>query len=175
MPPISHPPKVLVTGANGFIAAHCVSHLLANNYTVVGTVRTSSKAHFVLSSHNHHPNLSLQIVPDITAPGCINTAIKTATQSSSISPHHSATPTKISRKNSLFPLSKELSPSVQQPSKNPARTQRQESSSYKQFRQCLRCKQRPRSRQDVHRIRLVSINLRRRQKCSRNTNCVPSK
>jgi nucleoside-diphosphate-sugar epimerase len=76
MPPIPHPPKVLVTGANGFIAAHCVSHLLSNHYTVIGTVRTSSKAQSVLSSHNHHPNLSLKIVPDITAPGCFNTAIK---------------------------------------------------------------------------------------------------
>jgi len=76
MPPISHSSKILVTGANGFVAAHCVSHLLANNFTVVGTVRTEAKAHSVLSSHNHHPNLSIQIVPDITISGCFNTAIK---------------------------------------------------------------------------------------------------
>lgn len=75
MPSISQG-TVLVTGANGFIAAHCVSKLLSSGFTVVGTVRSEAKAQAVLSSHSSHPQLSLQIVPDVTKPGCFDTAIK---------------------------------------------------------------------------------------------------
>ncbi|KAE8364679.1 major facilitator superfamily domain-containing protein [Aspergillus caelatus] len=36
--------KILVTGANGFIAAHCISLLLSTNHHVRGTVRSEQKA-----------------------------------------------------------------------------------------------------------------------------------
>jgi dihydroflavonol-4-reductase len=38
------PDKVLVTGASGFIAGHCVSELAGHGYTVRGTVRQPEKA-----------------------------------------------------------------------------------------------------------------------------------
>jgi nucleoside-diphosphate-sugar epimerase len=36
--------KILVTGANGFIAAHCISLLLSTNHLVRGTIRSEQKA-----------------------------------------------------------------------------------------------------------------------------------
>ncbi|RDW61293.1 Nad dependent epimerase [Coleophoma crateriformis] len=76
MPSITAPATVLVTGANGFIAAHCVAHLLQANFKVVGTVRSSAKADAVLQSHFNHPNLRLEIVPDVTTESCFNTAVE---------------------------------------------------------------------------------------------------
>ena len=74
MPSISSG-KVLVTGANGFIAAHCVAKLLLSGFSVIGTVRSEAKAQSVLRSHSNHPSLSLIIVEDVTQPGCFDTAI----------------------------------------------------------------------------------------------------
>ncbi|KAL3952021.1 hypothetical protein ACCO45_013738 [Purpureocillium lilacinum] len=54
--PIEPPATVVVTGANGFIAQHCVAALLAAGYRVVGT------------THGSHPNLSTVVVEDITSP-----------------------------------------------------------------------------------------------------------
>ena len=36
--------KILVTGASGFIASHCVLDLLAQGYTVRGTVRSLERS-----------------------------------------------------------------------------------------------------------------------------------
>lgn len=76
MPSIIAPATVLVTGANGFIAAHCVARLLQANFRVIGTVRSSAKADVVLRSHSNHPNLRLEIVPDVTAESCFDAAIR---------------------------------------------------------------------------------------------------
>jgi len=65
---------VLVTGANGFIAAHGVAQLLSSGFTVVGTVTSVTKAASVLKSP--HLNLSLQIVPDVTESGHLDIPIK---------------------------------------------------------------------------------------------------
>ena len=35
--------KVLVTGATGFIALHCIAQLLEQDYEVVGTIRAPSR------------------------------------------------------------------------------------------------------------------------------------
>ncbi len=35
--------KILVTGATGFVASHLIHQLLAQNYQVVGTVRSLAK------------------------------------------------------------------------------------------------------------------------------------
>jgi len=75
MPSISKG-TVLVMGANGFIAAHCVAQLLSSGFTVVGTVCSVTKAAYVLKSHSPHPNLSLQIVSDVTESGCFDIPIK---------------------------------------------------------------------------------------------------
>ncbi|PFH57870.1 hypothetical protein XA68_14464 [Ophiocordyceps unilateralis] len=62
--PVQPPAPVVVTGANGFIAQHCVAELLANGYRVVGTVRTESKAEEVRRLHGD--GLIVVVVPDIT-------------------------------------------------------------------------------------------------------------
>ncbi|QKX58246.1 uncharacterized protein TRUGW13939_05367 [Talaromyces rugulosus] len=72
---------VLVTGANGYIAAHVIADLLSSGYRVVGTVRSQSSAEKVLSAHAVHneqdqQNLSIQIVPDITTPGAFDKAVQ---------------------------------------------------------------------------------------------------
>lgn len=61
---------ILVTGGNGFIASHCIHVLLSQDYNVITTVRSSSKASIVLSTHSNHPKLSVCLVPSITAPNC---------------------------------------------------------------------------------------------------------
>lgn len=52
------PDKVLVTGASGFIAGHCVSELADHGYTVRGTVRDPDKAaHLAGSAELVHADL----------------------------------------------------------------------------------------------------------------------
>jgi nucleoside-diphosphate-sugar epimerase len=72
---ISAPSRILVTGANGFIASHCVADLLASSFTVVGTVRNEEKKSRVLRVHKNHPNLEIAIVPDLTVPTAFDEAI----------------------------------------------------------------------------------------------------
>jgi nucleoside-diphosphate-sugar epimerase len=43
--------RVLLTGANGFVASHIVQGLIARNYHVVGTVRSEKKARDVIALH----------------------------------------------------------------------------------------------------------------------------
>ncbi|KAM3434706.1 hypothetical protein NHJ13734_005885 [Beauveria thailandica] len=66
--PIEAPALVAVTGANGFIAQHCIAALLAKGYRVVGTVRSEAKAERVRAAHGAHPKLSLVVVADLTDP-----------------------------------------------------------------------------------------------------------
>ena len=59
--------KVLVTGANGFIAVWVVKHLLDQGYSVRGTVRSESKAkHLRELFSKYGDKLELVVVPDIT-------------------------------------------------------------------------------------------------------------
>ncbi|EGX95932.1 NAD(P)-binding domain [Cordyceps militaris CM01] len=66
--PIEPPALVAVTGANGFIAQHCIAALLQHGYRVVGTVRAAAKAAAVQHAHGHHPKLTVAVVADITDP-----------------------------------------------------------------------------------------------------------
>ncbi|KAM3511856.1 hypothetical protein MY11210_004474 [Beauveria gryllotalpidicola] len=66
--PIEAPALVAVTGANGFIAQHCIAALLERGYRVVGTVRCEAKAEGVRQAHGAHPKLSVAVVCDITDP-----------------------------------------------------------------------------------------------------------
>ncbi|KID99591.1 NAD(P)-binding domain protein, partial [Metarhizium majus ARSEF 297] len=68
--PISPPATVIVTGANGFIAQHCIAALLNQGYNVVGTVRSASKIDPVKEAHKSHPSLQLVVVDDITSSEC---------------------------------------------------------------------------------------------------------
>ncbi|TPX41492.1 hypothetical protein SeMB42_g05555 [Synchytrium endobioticum] len=68
---------ILVTGANGFIAAHCVQQLLQRGYRVRGTIRSESKGTHLKKIFSKHVNqLELVIVSDITAKGAFNEAVK---------------------------------------------------------------------------------------------------
>ncbi|XWW95803.1 hypothetical protein V2A60_003771 [Cordyceps javanica] len=67
--PIEAPALVAVTGANGFIAQHCIAALLAKGYRVVGTVRSEAKTESVRQAHGAHPKLSVVTVGDITDAG----------------------------------------------------------------------------------------------------------
>lgn len=58
--------SVFITGATGFIAKHIISDLLKENYTVIGTVRNETKAKHLLDQFKHNPNLTLEIVADIS-------------------------------------------------------------------------------------------------------------
>lgn len=62
-------PRILVTGANGFIAAHCIAHLLQSNLLVRGTVRSAAKAEAtraaLVSAGIDVTNLELVAVPDL--------------------------------------------------------------------------------------------------------------
>lgn len=64
-----------VSGATGFIAQHIVKQLLAENYTVVGTVRSQQKADKLLKLFNND-KLHLEIVPDLTAPNAFDEALE---------------------------------------------------------------------------------------------------
>lgn len=70
------PSVVLVTGANGFIAQHCVAQLLTAGYKVIGTVRSQAKVDKVLSLHSSHQNLSVVVVDDITSPDAYLSALQ---------------------------------------------------------------------------------------------------
>ena len=74
---LTQPPRrILVTGANGFIGAHCVANLLSEGFHVVGTVRDDNKAKKVAKQHFSNPALSLKIVPDVTDPYAFDIAIQ---------------------------------------------------------------------------------------------------
>lgn len=66
--PIEAPSLVAVTGANGFIAQHCIAALLHQGYRVVGTVRSEDKIEGVKRTHGSHPKLTVVTVQDITNP-----------------------------------------------------------------------------------------------------------
>jgi nucleoside-diphosphate-sugar epimerase len=71
--------KICVTGANSFIGAYCIAELLRNGYQVVGTVRSNDKASLLETVHGKSPNLTIAIVPDITASGAFDEALKGCT------------------------------------------------------------------------------------------------
>ncbi|OQE16519.1 hypothetical protein PENFLA_c027G09326 [Penicillium flavigenum] len=71
MAPIDPASLVLVTGGNGFIAAHCIATLLRSNYRVRATVRSSQKADdtrnaLASAGVQNLSHLELVVVPDPT-------------------------------------------------------------------------------------------------------------
>ena len=68
---------VLVTGASGFIAAHVLHSFLDAGYKVRAAVRSEKSADKVRQTHSKYgAALSFAIVPDMTAPGAFDEAVK---------------------------------------------------------------------------------------------------
>ena len=79
MPAVAAPAKILVTGANGFIAVWLVKDLLERGYTVKGTVRSESKKGHLLKLFEKEVKegrLELVVVPDFTVPGAFDEAVR---------------------------------------------------------------------------------------------------
>ncbi|KAH9930009.1 NAD(P)-binding protein [Fomitopsis serialis] len=69
--------KVLVTGANGFIAMWVVKSLLDQGYIVRGTVRSESKAKHVREVFSRYGDkFEVVIIDDITKPGAFDEYVK---------------------------------------------------------------------------------------------------
>ena len=79
MPEVPAPAKVLVTGANGYIAVWVVRTLLSHGYTVRGTVRSHSKTTFLknlFKSEVDGGKLELVVVEDFTKGGAFDEVVK---------------------------------------------------------------------------------------------------
>ena len=71
------PAKVLVTGANGYLATWVVKKYLEAGYSVRGTVRSLSKSAFLNDKFaNYGDRFELVIVEDITKDGAFDEAVK---------------------------------------------------------------------------------------------------
>jgi nucleoside-diphosphate-sugar epimerase len=67
MPTISAGDKVLVTGANGFIATWVVRRFLEKGYAVRGSVRSADKGKFLQESfESYGDKFEIVVVEDIT-------------------------------------------------------------------------------------------------------------
>ncbi|KAF8987068.1 hypothetical protein BDQ17DRAFT_1375438 [Cyathus striatus] len=68
MPTVKPGVKVLVTGANGYLAMWIVRTLLERGYSVRGTVRSASKGTYLTEYFKGYGDrFEIYIVPDITA------------------------------------------------------------------------------------------------------------
>jgi nucleoside-diphosphate-sugar epimerase len=77
MTAISPPAKVLVTGANGFLAVWVVKKYLEAGYSVRGTVRSLSKSAFLKDKFAQYGDrFELIVVDDITKDGAFDEAVK---------------------------------------------------------------------------------------------------
>lgn len=75
---IPPPAKVLVTGANGYLAVWVVKKYLEAGYSVRGTVRSLSKSAFLKDKFGHYGNdrFELVVVEDITKDGAFDEAVR---------------------------------------------------------------------------------------------------
>ncbi|KZT50819.1 NAD(P)-binding protein [Calocera cornea HHB12733] len=77
MPSVVPPSKVLVTGANGYVALHIVNQLLEDGYAVRGTVRSTSKGEWMKSKFaSFGAKFEYSIVEDISKEGAFDEALK---------------------------------------------------------------------------------------------------
>ncbi|KAH7139556.1 hypothetical protein B0J11DRAFT_589450 [Dendryphion nanum] len=68
---------VLLTGANGFVASHILSLLVAHNYHTVATVRSEKKGQQIIKLYpTWEPFVTFAIVSDITSPGAYDEIFK---------------------------------------------------------------------------------------------------
>jgi len=74
---VSPPARVLVTGANGFLAVYTVKKYLEAGYSVRGTVRSLSKSAFLTDKFsNYGDRFELVVVEDITKEGAFDEAVR---------------------------------------------------------------------------------------------------
>ena len=74
---VSSPAKVLVTGANGYLAVWIVKKFLEAGYFVRGTVRSLSKSAFLKEQFAEYgERFELVAVEDITKDGAFDEAVK---------------------------------------------------------------------------------------------------
>jgi len=74
---ISTPAKVLVTGANGYLATWVVKKYLEAGYSVRGTVRSLTKSAFLNDKFAQYGDqFELVVVEDITKDGAFDDAVK---------------------------------------------------------------------------------------------------
>ncbi|KAG6830276.1 hypothetical protein H0H92_001542 [Tricholoma furcatifolium] len=77
MPTISAGDKVLVSGANGFIAIWVVRRFLEKGYAVRGTVRSADKGKYLQEYFSSYKDkLEIVVVEDITKEGAFDEAVK---------------------------------------------------------------------------------------------------
>ncbi|KAK7472052.1 hypothetical protein VKT23_000163 [Stygiomarasmius scandens] len=77
MPTVPTGSKILVSGANGYIAAWLVRYLLEREYLVRGTVRSEEKAKFLRNLFKGYGDkFEAVIVDDMTAEGAFDDAVK---------------------------------------------------------------------------------------------------
>jgi len=70
-------PKTLLTGANGFVAAHIIDRLITEGHTVIGSVRSAAKGQEILDIHPEwQGKLDFVTVADYTVPGTWDTAFQ---------------------------------------------------------------------------------------------------
>ncbi|KAI6014010.1 hypothetical protein BKA83DRAFT_4352899 [Pisolithus microcarpus] len=76
MPAIQPPSKVLVSGANGYIAMWVIRDLLEHGYSVRGTVRSAQKGEYISKYFAEYGSkLELVVVEDITKEGAFDEAV----------------------------------------------------------------------------------------------------
>ena len=74
---VSSPAKVLVTGANGYLAVWVVQKYLDAGYSVRGTVRSLSRSAFLKEQFaGYGERFELVLVEDITKDGAFDEAVK---------------------------------------------------------------------------------------------------
>ncbi|KAH9941821.1 NAD(P)-binding protein [Epithele typhae] len=77
MPAIQAPSKVLVTGANGFIAGWIIKDLLTHGFSVRGVIRAEGKGDALRTALTENvEKLEFVVVPDITLPGAFDSALE---------------------------------------------------------------------------------------------------
>ncbi len=70
-------PKTLLTGANGFVAAHIIDQLVAAGHQVTGSVRSLAKGEQILATHPEYAGkLTFVVVSDYAKAGTWDEAVK---------------------------------------------------------------------------------------------------
>lgn len=80
MPAIGPNSLVVVTGASGFLAVHCVHQLLERGHRVRATVRSDEKGQYLaqLFDKRHPGKFSFVIAEDLEHPGVFDEAVRDA-------------------------------------------------------------------------------------------------